>query len=138
MGEGKSWAADRMVVTLGTPELGDDTLGATPTPAGGGGAVGTPEMSMARCRSSRTALGVTSGNVLLPPTRAWCALPCVPISPVAGLPGVSAVVEPVREPVHSQRSIDRNSDRPETSPTREWSTVDSCLAFIGLRRSFLR
>ena len=50
VGDGKSWAAARMVVTLGTPELGDDTLGATPTPAGG--AVGTPAMSMARCKAS--------------------------------------------------------------------------------------
>ena len=35
VGDGKSWVAARMVVTLGTSELGDDTLGATPTPAGG-------------------------------------------------------------------------------------------------------
>ena len=27
VGEGKSWAATQMVVTLGTPELGEDTLG---------------------------------------------------------------------------------------------------------------
>ena len=59
-GDGKSWAAVRMVVTLGTPELGDDTLGATPTPAGG--AVGTPAMSMARCKASRTPVGVTRGD----------------------------------------------------------------------------
>ena len=32
VGDGKSWVAARMVVTLGTSELGDDTLGATPTP----------------------------------------------------------------------------------------------------------
>ena len=60
VGEGKSWAAARMVVTLGTPELGDDTLGATPTLAGG--AVGTPAMSMARCKASRTPVGVTRGD----------------------------------------------------------------------------
>ena len=34
VGDEKSWAAVRMVVTLGTPELGEETLGATPTPAG--------------------------------------------------------------------------------------------------------
>ena len=56
MGEGKSWAAVRMVVTLGTPELGDDTLGATPTPAGG--AVSTLADSMARRKVS----GVTNGD----------------------------------------------------------------------------
>ena len=60
VGEGKSWAAARMVVTLGTPELGEDRLGATPTPAGG--AVGTPEISMACRKASRTALGVTIGD----------------------------------------------------------------------------
>ena len=56
MGKGKSWAAARMAVTLGTPELGDDTFGAMPTPAGG--AVGTPADSMARRKVS----GVTYGD----------------------------------------------------------------------------
>ena len=56
VGEGKSWAAARMAVTLGTPELGDDTFGTTPTPAGG--AVGTPADSMARRKVS----GVTYGD----------------------------------------------------------------------------
>ena len=46
VGDGKSWAAARMDVPLGTSELGDATLGATPTPAGG--AVGMPERSMTR------------------------------------------------------------------------------------------
>ena len=50
VGDGKSWAAARMDVPLGTSELGDATLGATPTPAGG--AVGMPERSMARCKAS--------------------------------------------------------------------------------------
>ena len=45
-GDGKSRAAVRMAVTLGAPELVDDTpLGTTPTPAGE--AVGTPDISMA-------------------------------------------------------------------------------------------
>ena len=60
VGDGKSWAAARMVLTLGRPELEDDLLGTTPTAAGG--AVGTPAMSMARCKASRTPLGVTSGD----------------------------------------------------------------------------
>ena len=60
LGEGKSWVAARMVVTLGTPELGDETLGATPTPAGG--AVGTPDISIARSKASRTAWGMTRGE----------------------------------------------------------------------------
>ena len=60
VGDGKSWVAARMAVTLGTPELGDETLGATPTPAGG--AVGMPERSMARCKASCTARGVTRGD----------------------------------------------------------------------------
>ena len=64
MGDGKSWAAARMVVTLGTPELGDDTLGATPTPAGG--AVGMPDRSMARCKASCTPVGVTRGDCPTP------------------------------------------------------------------------
>ena len=59
VGEGKFWAAAWMVDTLGTPELGEDTLGATPTPAG---TVGTPDISMARRKASRTALGVAIGN----------------------------------------------------------------------------
>ena len=52
VGDGKSRVAARMAVTLGMSALGDDTLGATPTPAGG--AVGMPERSMARCKASRT------------------------------------------------------------------------------------
>ena len=56
VGEGKSWAAVRRAVTLGTPELGDDTLSATPTPAGG--AVGTPADSMAWRKVS----GETNGD----------------------------------------------------------------------------
>ena len=60
MGDGKSWVAARMAVTLGMSELGDTTLGATPTPAGG--AVGMPERSMARCKASRTPVGVRRGD----------------------------------------------------------------------------
>ena len=60
VGNGKSWVAARMVVTLGTSELGDDTLGATPTPAGG--AVGMPDRSMARCKASRSPVGVRRGD----------------------------------------------------------------------------
>ena len=60
MGDGKSRAAVRMAATLGMSALGDVTLGATPTPAGG--AVGMPERSMARCKASRTPVGVTRGD----------------------------------------------------------------------------
>ena len=60
-GDGKSRAAVWMAVTLGAPELDDDTpLGATPTPAGE--AVGRPDISMACCKASRTARGVTRGE----------------------------------------------------------------------------
>ena len=60
MGDGKSRAAVRMAAMLGRSALGDTRLGATPTPAGG--AVGIPERSMARCKASRTPVGVTRGD----------------------------------------------------------------------------
>ena len=46
VGVGNVWAAVRMVVTLGTPELGEETLGATPTTAG---------TDIAAAKASRTA-----------------------------------------------------------------------------------
>jgi len=54
-GEGNLWAASRMVVTLVTPDLGEEEiLGATPPPAS---TVRTPESSMACCKRSGEGTG---------------------------------------------------------------------------------
>ena len=61
VGEGNSWAAVRIAVTLGSLELREAkevTFGATPTSAG---TVGTPDMSMTCCNTSRTAMGEANG-----------------------------------------------------------------------------
>ena len=54
-GVGNVRAAARMVVTLGTPELGEETLGAIPTTAG-------TYVTAAATKASRKEAGVTIGD----------------------------------------------------------------------------